>query len=252
MRVIIATTGHNFLQSQANDLLLQGLLVLPFIRTVVLPCPKNVGMFGLCTDNFWMGIMGNNKKTQLECLGSFFRPKDAEQAGLSYDALRALVKVGFVERVSWGLYHRVNVEPTENHSLAAVCARVPAAIVCLLSALQVHGIGTRLPAEVWLAVPNKARPPQMQGIKIRLARFSGPALTYGVVPTEFEGVHAHITDPARTIVDCFRFQNRIGKEAAKEALYDALRQKIVTVDELYRALDVVPSIKLRAVLEAMP
>jgi predicted transcriptional regulator of viral defense system len=196
--------------------------------------------------------MTNDRRTRLESLGAFFRPTDAEKAGISHETLQGLVRDGLVERVSWGLYRRVSAEPTENHTLAAVCARVPEAIVCLLSALQVHGIGTRLPAEVWLAVPNKARAPRVRGIKIRLVRFSGPAWTCGVVPTDFEGVTARITNPARTVVDCFRFQNRIGREAAKEALHDALGQRRVTVDELYRALDEVPSTRLRAALEAMP
>lgn len=153
---------------------------------------------------------------------------------------------------NWGLYRRVDIEPTENHSLAAVCARVPESVVCLLSALQVHGIGSRVPAEVWLAVPNKARAPRLQGIKVRLVRFSGPAWSSGIRSTEFEGVTARITDPARTIVDCFRFQRRIGREAAREALYDALRERKVTVDALYRAQDALPSARLRGALEAMP
>ncbi|MFH0944790.1 MAG: type IV toxin-antitoxin system AbiEi family antitoxin domain-containing protein [Planctomycetota bacterium] len=196
--------------------------------------------------------MVNDKMTRLEHLGSFFRPTDAQKEGLSYETLRGLVRDGLVEHVSRGLYRRVDTEPTENHSLAATCARVPGGIICLLSALQVHGIGTRLPAEVWLAVPNKAQAPRLRGIKVRLVRFSGPAWTYGIEPAEFEGVRARITSPARTVVDCFRFQARVGKEAAKEALYDALGRKRVTVDALYRALDVLPSTRLRAALEAMP
>lgn len=197
--------------------------------------------------------MATRRKTPLAGLGAFFRPKDAEEeGGISYETLQGLVREGLVERVGWGLYHRADLEPTENHSLAEVCARVPEAVVCLLSALQVHGIGTRVPAEVWLAVPNKARAPQVEGIRLQLVRFSGPAWTYGVVSTDFEGVPARITNPARTVVDCFRFQRRIGKEAAREALYDALDQKKVTVDALYRALGVLPSKRLRVTLEAMP
>ena len=196
--------------------------------------------------------MTDHRKQRLETLGSFFRPADAKESGISYETLQGLVRDGLVERESWGLYHRVDVEPTENYSLAAACAQVPQAIVCLLSALQVHGIGTRLPAQVWLAVPNKARAPRVRGIKIQLVRFSGAALTYGVVPTHFEGVPARITNPARTIVDCFRFERRIGREAAKEALYDALDQRKVTIDAIYRTLEVLPSTKLRAALEVMP
>ena len=185
-------------------------------------------------------------------LPSFFRPTEAEAAGFSYETLQGLVRDGKVERVGRGLYRRVDWEPTENHSLAAVCARVPKSVVCLLSALQVHGIGTRLPAEVWLAVPNKARAPRVRETRIRLVRFSGAAWSYGITPITFEGVRARVTNPARTVVDCFRYQRRVGGEAAKEALYDALHHRKVTVDALYRVLDVLPSVRLRSALEAMP
>jgi predicted transcriptional regulator of viral defense system len=196
--------------------------------------------------------MRGGQRKKLDRLPSFFRPIEAEAAGLSFEALQGLVRDGEVERVGRGLYRRVDWEPTENHSLAAVCARVPESVVCLLSALQVHGIGTRLPAEVWLAVPNKARAPRVRETRIRLVRFSGAAWSYGVIPITFEGVRARVTNPARTVVDCFRYQRRVGGEAAKEALYDALRERKVTVDALYRVLDVLPSVRLRAALEAMP
>ena len=91
-------------------------------------------------------------------LGAFFRPRQLEAIGISYDRLQGLVEAGTVERVGWGLYHLTDEEPTEQHSLAAACARVPHSIVCLLSALQVHGIGTQLPREIWLAIPHKSRP----------------------------------------------------------------------------------------------
>lgn len=183
-------------------------------------------------------------------LGAFFRPSQVADAGITRDQLRALVRRGTVERVSRGLYRLADAEPTEHHDLAAVCARVPRSVVCLLSALQVHGIGTQLPREVWLAIPHKARAPRVSGIKVRLLRFSGASWTYGVGDTEFEGVRARITNPARTVVDCFRFEHLVGREAAMEALRDALRQRRVTADALFRALEVLPSRRLHAVLQA--
>jgi len=184
-------------------------------------------------------------------LGAFFRPGQVEEAGVSRQELRTLVRHGAVERVGRGLYRLADAEPTEHYSLAAVCARVPESIVCLLSALGVHEIGTQLPYEVWLAIPHKAEPPRISGIEVRLLRFSGAAWTYGIEHTQFEGVPARITSPARTIVDCFRFERRIGREAALEALHDALRERKVSVDALYHTLDVLPSRRLRAALESM-
>jgi hypothetical protein len=80
-------------------------------------------------------------------------------------------------------------------------------------------------------------------------RFSGPAWTYGVKEVEFEGVPARITSPARTIVDCFRFERLVGPEVAMEALSDSLRRRKVTVVELSRVGDVLRSRRLSAALD---
>ena len=131
-----------------------------------------------------------------------------------------------------------------------MCARVPNAIVCLLSALQVHEIGTQLPRQVWIAIPHKAKAPVLKGIGCRLVRFSAAAWTYGVQETEFEAVPALITSPARTVVDCFRFQRLIGPEAALEALRETLQDRKVTTAALNRTLEVLPARRLSAILEA--
>jgi len=179
----------------------------------------------------------------------FFRPFQLEAAGLTRDQLPALLRSGAVERICRGLYRIADAEPTEHFSLAMACARVPNSIVCLLSALRVHGIGTQAPAEVWLAIPHKARAPRLRELRLRIVRFSGAAWTFGVQETEFEGVPARITSPARTIADCFRFERLIGPEAAMEALQDALRQRKVTVAELSRVAEVLPSRRLSAALD---
>ena len=131
-------------------------------------------------------------------LGAFFRPSDLAAAGLTRDQLPALVRSGKVERIGRGLYRLAGAEPTEHYSLAMACARVPNSIVCLLSALRVHGIGTQAPAEVWLAIPHKARVPRLRELRLRIVRFSGPAWTFGVQETAFEGVRARIRGCRRT------------------------------------------------------
>ena len=171
-------------------------------------------------------------------IGTFFRPRDVESLGGSYYELQQLVKEGAVERVTRGLYRLADAEPSENHSLAAVCARVPNAIICLLSALRYHDIGTQLPREIWIAIPRTARAPRLSSYPIRLMRFSGPALSYGVESIRLEDVPARITSPARTVVDCFRYRRKIGLDVALEALRDALHSRHTTVDEIVRAADV--------------
>lgn len=145
---------------------------------------------------------------------------------------------GAVERVVRGLYRFTEDEITEHHTKAAVCLRVPSGIVCLLSALTIHNIGTQLPHQVWIAIPHKARTPRLTTLPVRIVRFSGASLTYGVGHTEFEGVAARVTSPARTIVDCFRFRRLVGKDVALEALSDAFHERKATFDEIWRAAEV--------------
>ena len=170
-------------------------------------------------------------------LPAFFRPRDAVAAGIPYVHLRRMENAGLVEREGWGLYWRADAEITEHHTVAAVCARVPNAIVCLLTALVVHDIGTQVPWETWIAIPHGDRAPSMDSVNLEVTRFSGAALRYGVIETKFEGVPARITTPARTVVDCFRFRGRVGLDAATEALDEVLLERKATPDEIWRAAE---------------
>ena len=145
---------------------------------------------------------------------------------------------GSVERVARGLYRVTEAELTEHYSHAAVCARVPGAIVCLLTALRIHELGTQRPQKVWIAIPHKARTPHVPELPIRVVRFSGATLRYGVVDTTFEGVPGRITTPARTVVDCFRFRRLFGIHVAIEALREALYDRKATVGQVWRAAEV--------------
>lgn len=199
---------------------------------------QNVGMNGGRADNSGASLPG-----------SFFRPGQAEADGLSRSRLRTLVRRGTVERVGRGLYRLAHAEPTENYSLAMACTRVPNSVVCLLSALRVHEIGTQSPPDVWIAIPHKARKPRLPELRLRIVRFSEVAWTFGVQETDFEGVPARITSPARTVVDCFRLERLVGPEAAMEALHDALRQRKATLAELAQMERLFPSRRLRAALD---
>jgi len=211
----------------------------------------NVGMMKSNADISGNRADGKDRADRLRAAGlrSFFRPCQAVDAGLSREDLRPLVRRGQIELVGRGLYRLSDAEPTEHYSLAMACARFHKSVICLLSALRVHGIGTQAPAEVWLAIPHKARIPRLPELRLRIVRFSGPAWTFGVKEVDFEGVPARITSPARTIVDCFRFERLVGPEAAMEVLHDGLRQRKVTVAELSRVEEILPSRHLRAALD---
>jgi hypothetical protein len=60
-------------------------------------------------------------------------------------------------------------------------------------------------------------------------------LKHGVDPARFEGVSSRITNPARTVVDCFRFRRLVGPDVALEAIRESLRDGLATRDDIWRA-----------------
>ncbi len=185
-------------------------------------------------------------------LAAFFRPRDVEPLGLSFPDLQRLVAAGTVEKVAAGLYRLAAIKPNELETIAMVASAIPAGIVCLLSALRVHGIGTQSPHEVWLALGRKARKPSRPPARLRVVRFSGPMLTYGVQARSILGVPVRITSPARTVVDCFRYRRKVGLDVALEALREALRTRAANVDEIMRAAEVCRArTVVRSYLEAL-
>lgn len=162
------------------------------------------------------------------------RTRDLATHGIPREYLIRLLAQGVLGRPSRGIYILADAEPSEHQSLVETCKRVPHGIICLLSALRFHGLTTQAPSEVWLAISRKARLPRVDYPPLRIVRFSGPALTDDVEKRVIEGGAVRVTSPARTVVDCFKYRNKIGLDVALEALRDCWRQKKATMDELFR------------------
>ena len=107
-------------------------------------------------------------------------------------------------------------------------------MICLLSALRFHDIGTQLPREVWLAVPRGTRVPDLSYPPLRLTRVSAPLFNLGIEEHRIEGQTVKVTSVARTVADCFRFRNKVGMDVALEALVEARRSRRLDLNELHR------------------
>lgn len=171
-------------------------------------------------------------------LPGLLRAEDLEAQGVPRQRLTGMLRRGEVQRVSRGLYRRHDAPISELETVAAVSKRIPGAIICLLTALHVHGIGTQAPRDVWIALDRKARKPRVEGLPVRVVRFSGPMLSYAIGTREVLGVAVRITSPARTVVDCFRYRNKVGLDVALEALRDAIGSRKATMDEIARVAEV--------------
>ncbi|HEX6122912.1 MAG TPA: type IV toxin-antitoxin system AbiEi family antitoxin domain-containing protein [Ktedonobacterales bacterium] len=166
------------------------------------------------------------------------RARDLARHGIAREYLTRLTQAGLLERTGRGLYVLPDAELTEHHSLAEAAKRVPAGIVCLLSALRFHDLTTQAPFEVWLALPSAARRPRPGAPPLRVVRFSGPALTEGIEEHMIEGVRVRVYNPAKTVADCFKYRNKIGLDVALEALRETWRARRATMDELWHYAEV--------------
>lgn len=163
------------------------------------------------------------------------RSRDVAAKGIHTGTLTRLARAGTLERVGPGRYRLAQPSrATEHHDLVVATTSVPRSVVCLTSALQFHGMGTQLPAEVWLAVPRGTRMPRLSTPSVRVVRVAPEMFDVGVEAHRVEGQTIRVYGVARTIADCFRFRNKVGLDVALEALAEAWRAKRLNMDELHR------------------
>ena len=159
---------------------------------------------------------------------------DLRSHGWSPQLLLKLHRTGQLQRVARGLYSLPDSEITEHQSLVEVCRRVPKAVVCLLSALQFHEIGTQLPHDVWISLPEGTQTPAIDYPSLRIVRLRGAAYSEGVETVMEHGSAIRIYSVAKTITDCFKFRHKVGLDVALEALKEAWRQGKLNLDEVTR------------------
>jgi len=182
-----------------------------------------------------MPITGLQRLRALDLLKTrgMLRLKDFDAEGIGPETLARLVREKSVLRPARGLYQLAAASVDAAHTLAEAAALVPSGVVCLTSALQYHELTLQMPSAVWMAIERAAWRPRIDSPQIRFVRFSGPALTEGIMRHRIEGIEVPITEPARTIVDCFRYRAKVGLDVALEGLREGLRRRRCTPDDLW-------------------
>lgn len=183
---------------------------------------------------------------------SLLRARDVAALSLPTIILSRLVKDGRLRRVGRGVYAHPDRPLSEHISLAEVALRVPRGVICLLSALQIHGLGTQTPHQVWLAIPQNSPTPRVERPSLRPVRMSGLALTEGIQLMHIDGLEVPVFNAAKTIADCFKYRNKIGVDVAIEALRGGWEQRKFSMDELahYAHIDRVSNV-MRPYMESV-
>ncbi len=150
--------------------------------------------------------------------GGTMRAGEALAAGIHSRTLTALRDAGALTQLSRGVYRWAALPMIDDPDLVVVAKRIPKAVVCLISALAMHGLTTQIPHVVHLALPRTARRPVLDHPPIEVHRFSTAIFAAGITTVEHSGTPIRVYGPEKTLADCFRFRNHVGLDVVVEAL----------------------------------
>ena len=166
--------------------------------------------------------------------GGILRMSEAVRAGIHRETLSHMVEQGELEKISRGLYRLIETPSPSNPDLAIVAAKVPAGVICLISALAFHELTTQIPHEVYVAIARNSEPPRLDYPPIRTFRFSDPSFLAGIETTHAGSVKLRVYAREKTLADCFKFRNQIGLDTCLEALRTYRLQRGFDTDAVLR------------------
>jgi predicted transcriptional regulator of viral defense system len=166
--------------------------------------------------------------------GGLLRTGAALRAGIHPRTLYDMRDEGVVEQLSRGLYRLADLPALSNPDLVTVALKIPAGVVCLLSALAYHEITTQIPHEVHVALPRGAEPPRLKHPPLRVFWFTGRSFTEGIETRKVDGIRLRVYSPEKTLADCFKYRNKLGLDTVLEALRLYRSRKRPNVDELMK------------------
>ncbi len=182
-----------------------------------------------------MKIKQTNKyqvaKEQFMAQGGYSRTAAIVKAGLSSLDIAELARSQAIVPIKRGLFRWHETESSS--SLAEASRIVPEGIVCLLSAVSYHELGTRVPWNTSLAIPMKARKPVLPEYPpIQLFYFSPLQYETGIMTVQVDDTDVRMYDPEKTLCDCARYRNKIGMDVFREAVAEYMRRPGRDIDKL--------------------
>jgi predicted transcriptional regulator of viral defense system len=168
----------------------------------------------------------------------------AIKLGIPEHKLYEMHKKGQLIKEARGLYRLNDTSPIGNPDLVQISLLAPKAVICLISALYFHEITTQVPFSVYVALPNKLKPPRIDYPPLEVFLLRQKSYTAGINEYAIDGVKVKIYNPEKTVADCFKFRTRIGEDIALEALKEYVRRPQRDIDGLihYAKIDRVEKI----------
>ncbi|MCP4601089.1 MAG: transcriptional regulator [Proteobacteria bacterium] len=167
--------------------------------------------------------------------GGVLRMSEALRRGVSRYTLYAMRDAGVIELLSRGVYRLTELPGSEAPDLVTVAVRVPRGVICLVSALAYHELTTQVPHAIDIAIERGCEPPRVKFPPINIYWFSGTAFTDGIETHSIDGVDVRIYGVEKSIVDVFKYRNKLGLNIALEALQTWCRLPSRNIENLLDA-----------------
>jgi predicted transcriptional regulator of viral defense system len=164
--------------------------------------------------------------------------KDVEKAGIPREYIYRLCDDDILRKLDRGLYMLRDSPISEQFNLLEVVKKIPHGVISLISALNYHQLTTQIPHEIWITIKRGSWNPDFEYPKINITFASEKVFHYGIQEHIIDQTKVKIYSPAKTVVDCLKFRNKVGLDIAIEALKEVLRKKSACVDELMEAAKV--------------
>ncbi len=147
-----------------------------------------------------------------------------KNASVHTSRITKLLGSGAIVKIAPGFYRLANIPLHPHQSLIDICMFMNQAVVCLHSALSYYELTTASPISVMIALPRSSKPKKMYYPVPRVFHFSTHNYESGVETTHTESGIIRIYSREKSIVDAFRFRNRLGLDVALESLREYMNQ----------------------------
>lgn len=201
-------------------------------------------------------VISNDKFNEAQAIfishGGIISTGEALSSGIHPRTLYAMRDNGQIVRLDRGLYRLSDLPTLSNPDLVSVALKIPNGIICLISALSFHELTTQIPHEIYVAIRRNSEAPRLSYPPIRIFWLTGKSYTEGVEKHTIDNVSVKIYSAEKTITDCFKYRNKIGRDIAIEALklYRERRQIKLNDIMLYAKICRVENV-IRPYLEAL-
>lgn len=145
------------------------------------------------------------------------RTSEASASGIRPELLYELVEDGILDRLQRGLYGIKDLPGQAYPDFVVVSKMIPKGVICLISALNFHGLTTQIPHVVDVAVPQGFVPAKVLHPPVRIFQYSESTLK-GFDTHNWSGAKVNIFTKEKTVVDCFRHRSKVGTDVSIEAL----------------------------------